>query len=174
MIRFAIAIALTASLVLGSSPRDASAIAVSPRLPGGVIDDILDRPILDPADPDPGLPCVAARTIAAAKLAKGLVRCQRLERRAPEEFNYNKCKRKALRKLSRATVDLDCVRDPGGSDPGNPGGGVVFKYSCDGLLCTCRGDDDCNDMFINAGCGDVTNCDTSGDEPVCSCLKSLD
>ncbi len=44
---------------------------------------------------------------------------------------------------------------------------VEAAYSCEGLLCTCHGDDDCNDMFLHAGCGDVSSC-TDAD---CSCLR---
>lgn len=52
-------------------------------------------------------------------------------------------------------------------------GGGLGLYSCSGLMCTCTGDVDCNDMFTNAGCGDVSKCDDSGPEPVCWCLKGL-
>ena len=41
-------------------------------------------------------------------------------------------------------------------------------YSCEGLFCTCMGDEDCNDMFLHAGCGDVAQCNQAGN---CSCLR---
>ena len=37
-------------------------------------------------------------------------------------------------------------------------GSVVAKYDCEGALCACEGDDECNDMFENAGCGSIASC----------------
>jgi hypothetical protein len=51
------------------------------------------------------------------------------------------------------------------------GGGGTLGYTCSGLLCTCTGDDDCNDMFSDGLCGPISSCDESGPEPVCRCLK---
>lgn len=34
----------------------------------------------------------------------------------------------------------------------------VSKYECSGAVCACEGDDDCNDMFENAGCGSIASC----------------
>jgi hypothetical protein len=45
----------------------------------------------------------------------------------------------------------------------NPG---TMHFNCEGLLCTCSGDADCNDMFTNGGCGDIAACDERG----CWCL----
>lgn len=50
-------------------------------------------------------------------------------------------------------------------------GGVRTGYTCEGLRCDCVGDSDCNDMFTNAGCGDVSSCNTDANGVVrCSCL----
>jgi hypothetical protein len=44
-------------------------------------------------------------------------------------------------------------------------------YACDGPLCICEGDDDCNDMFTTAGCGDIAQCYSDGQGGVvCVCL----
>lgn len=45
--------------------------------------------------------------------------------------------------------------------------GTTNLVECSGLLCTCTGDVDCNDMFLNHGCGDIAGCDERG----CWCLK---
>ena len=47
------------------------------------------------------------------------------------------------------------------------GGGGTLNYNCEGLLCTCSGDVDCNDMFTKAACGDIAVCDERG----CWCLR---
>jgi hypothetical protein len=47
------------------------------------------------------------------------------------------------------------------------GGGGGLGYSCDGALCTCTGDADCNDMFEAGICGDIASCNND----VCKCLK---
>lgn len=47
--------------------------------------------------------------------------------------------------------------------------GTAAKYACEGLLCTCKGDEDCNDMFTHGGCGDVAQCSEEG----CWCFKKL-
>ena len=44
-------------------------------------------------------------------------------------------------------------------------------YSCDGLICTCIGDEDCNDMFTSAGCGDISQCRSEGGFQYCWCLR---
>jgi hypothetical protein len=50
-------------------------------------------------------------------------------------------------------------------------GGTRAGYTCSGLKCTCTGDDDCNDMFEDGVCGDVTSCDTTDPlNPKCECL----
>lgn len=43
----------------------------------------------------------------------------------------------------------------------------TLNYNCEGLMCTCTGDADCNDMFTKAGCGDIAVCDERG----CACLR---
>jgi len=44
-------------------------------------------------------------------------------------------------------------------------------YTCAGLRCTCSGDDDCNDMFGDGVCGDISSCDASDPlHPTCECL----
>lgn len=37
-------------------------------------------------------------------------------------------------------------------------GNGVAKYECSGTVCACDGDEDCNDMFENAGCGSIASC----------------
>jgi hypothetical protein len=53
------------------------------------------------------------------------------------------------------------------------GTGPRMGFTCSGLMCTCTGDADCNDMFTNGGCGPIASCDDSGPEPICSCLRGL-
>lgn len=50
--------------------------------------------------------------------------------------------------------------------PGNLLTSVGARYRCEGLSCTCEGDDDCNDMYSSGVCGDVTFCGDAG----CWCL----
>jgi hypothetical protein len=45
-------------------------------------------------------------------------------------------------------------------------GGGSLNYNCQDLLCTCSGDDDCNDMFTKEACGFFSMCDERG----CWCL----
>jgi hypothetical protein len=45
--------------------------------------------------------------------------------------------------------------------------GTTQLVNCEGFLCTCTGDEDCNDMFLNHGCGDIAGCDERG----CWCLR---
>jgi hypothetical protein len=47
-------------------------------------------------------------------------------------------------------------------------GGTSLGYTCDGLQCTCQGDDDCNDLFGSGKCGDIASCDN--DTGICKCL----
>jgi hypothetical protein len=54
---------------------------------------------------------------------------------------------------------------------GTGGGGL--GYSCDGALCTCTGDVDCNDMFSDGICGPIASCDDTNYPPTCQCLKFL-
>jgi hypothetical protein len=53
----------------------------------------------------------------------------------------------------------------------NTGGGGGLSYSCEGLLCTCTGDVDCNDMFSDGICGPIASCDDTTYPPTCKCLK---
>lgn len=46
-------------------------------------------------------------------------------------------------------------------------GGVALNYNCEGILCTCTGDVDCNDMFTKEACGDIAACDERG----CWCFR---
>lgn len=48
----------------------------------------------------------------------------------------------------------------------NPGSS---EFTCEGLACTCSGDDDCNDMFTSNVCGDLAYCDADTGE--CHCLR---
>lgn len=43
------------------------------------------------------------------------------------------------------------------------------NFSCNGLECSCRGDNDCNDLFSTGLCGDVASCDNGTGR--CSCLR---
>jgi hypothetical protein len=51
--------------------------------------------------------------------------------------------------------------------PGGPGTG----YTCDGAICTCTGDEDCNDMFSSGVCGDIAQCRSEGGFEYCWCLR---
>lgn len=46
-------------------------------------------------------------------------------------------------------------------------GGPRTGFTCSGFACTCRGDQDCNDMYSTGLCGDVGVCDENG----CWCLR---
>ena len=48
----------------------------------------------------------------------------------------------------------------------NLGRGRSLNYNCSGLLCTCSGDVDCNDMFTKESC-DISLCPDDG----CWCLR---
>jgi hypothetical protein len=43
-------------------------------------------------------------------------------------------------------------------------------FACDGLLCVCSGDDDCNDMFTGGVCGDAMCFTDSEGGVVCICV----
>lgn len=132
---------------------------VRPDIDGGVFDPTPDR--------DEDIACFAKKTSADAKLARKLVRCNRLEKtRSPADFSRRGCEKKALRRYVAKTTRGTC-------GTGGGGGGTTAKFTCEGLLCSCTGTVDCDDMFTTAGCGDVASCDTSGPEDKCSCLKSL-
>jgi hypothetical protein len=49
-----------------------------------------------------------------------------------------------------------------------PPGTAAFQ--CNPLLCTCKGDSDCNDMFSTTACGPHAACDLSSG--VCACLRT--
>jgi len=153
---------LATSLVLADAP---SAHAIRGLEPVPPIGDVFER---DP-DRDVLIACFARKSKADAKLARQLGRCGRLEKsRTEARFDLARCEKKAVRRHLVKTNKGGCPT------PGTVPGGTVRKYSCDGLLCSCTGTADCNDMFINAGCSDVASCDTSGSDEVCQCLKSLD
>lgn len=46
-------------------------------------------------------------------------------------------------------------------------GGGRRNFTCGDLACVCSGDDDCNDMFTNGGCGPIAVCYPDG----CVCVK---
>ena len=50
-------------------------------------------------------------------------------------------------------------------------GVAKMGYICEGLACSCVGDEDCNDMFLHGGCGDVASC--RSEDGSCWCLKRL-
>jgi hypothetical protein len=43
----------------------------------------------------------------------------------------------------------------------------TLNYNCEGILCTCTGDEDCNNMFTKEACGDIAACDARG----CWCFR---
>jgi hypothetical protein len=49
-------------------------------------------------------------------------------------------------------------------------GVAKMGYTCEGLACSCVGDEDCNDMFLHGGCGDIAQCSSDG---TCWCFKRL-
>jgi hypothetical protein len=74
-----------------------------------------------------------------------------------------------LRKAGRPTtgavrIGLTSVIQTGGT---HLPAGTTNLVECSGFLCTCTGDVDCNDMFVNHGCGDIAGCDERG----CWCLR---
>jgi len=46
-------------------------------------------------------------------------------------------------------------------------GGGPLNFNCEGILCSCSGDEDCNDMFTKEACGDIAACDERG----CWCFR---
>ena len=163
--KFIVVAALVVAGFVASSP--ASAYAGTFIGKDGLPTDTLARqPVASPIDTQ----CVAQRATADAKMARNIARCDRIARRTSDPTQQEACRNKAVKKDLRATRALTCGVVVGG---GKGGGGVIYQYTCSGLLCSCVGDADCNDMFTNANCGDVTSCDTSGPEAACWCLKSL-
>jgi|KBSMisStaDraftv2_1062788.scaffolds.fasta_scaffold799937_1 hypothetical protein len=70
------------------------------------------------------------------------------------------------------SVGLSAVRV--GAEPPKGGSGSA-PYTCNAKECTCTGDDNCNKMFGSGACtGGMlsTNCDTSGKNPVCTCVNA--
>jgi hypothetical protein len=58
----------------------------------------------------------------------------------------------------------------------NGGLGTTGSGFCDPEthICTCVGDDECNDMFGSGVCKDQGSCDTSNPlQPVCTCTQAL-
>ena len=43
----------------------------------------------------------------------------------------------------------------------------TLNYNCEGILCSCTGDEDCNNMFTKEACGDIAACDERG----CWCFR---
>jgi hypothetical protein len=74
-----------------------------------------------------------------------------------------------LRKSNRTTTGVmrvgatSVIRGHLANLPTHPG---TLNFNCEGLLCSCSGDVDCNDMFTNGHCGDIAGCDERG----CWCL----
>ncbi|MBM4266651.1 MAG: hypothetical protein FJ144_08580 [Deltaproteobacteria bacterium] len=109
------------------------------------------------------LDCQAERAEAQAKLAKSLATC--LRRDAREEgsgTDLRACEEASFQKYLHATLELPCS---GVSD-------VVGTYSCQGVLCSCHGDD-CAEMIESEVCGESVVCERVGGEAVCSCLPPL-
>ena len=70
-------------------------------------------------------------------------------------------------------VSLGLSAVPVGAEP--KGGSPAAPYTCNAKECTCTGDDNCNKMFSSGACtGGMlsTNCDTSGKNPVCTCVNA--
>lgn len=158
-----VATLVLAGFVSSSAPAAHAATFIKDGLPTGVF----QREPAEPVDVE----CVAKRATADAKMARTIARCDRVARRTADTFVQSACRNKAVKKNLRATAALTCGVVVGGGKGGS--GGVVYQYTCSGLMCSCVGDADCNDMFTNANCGDVTSCNTSGPEPACWCLKAL-
>jgi hypothetical protein len=158
--------ALVVCGLLGSSAisRDAHAAGGRRSGPAVIVSTVLDSgaPVsaID-AESLADLECQAARATAQAKLGKRRASCLRRDARR-SGFDLPTCEGESFRKYFDATADLPC---DGASD-------VIGTYTCQGVLCTCRGDD-CEDMFENAACGDSVSCAMFGEEAVCSCLPSL-
>jgi hypothetical protein len=158
-----VATLVLAGFVTSSAPAHAGSFIGKDGLPT----DVFQR---EPANPVVDVECIARRATADAKMARTIARCDRVARRASDPFEQDACRNKAVKKDLRVTKGLTCGVTGGGK---GGGGGVIYQYTCSGLMCSCVGDADCNDMYTNANCGDVTSCDTSGPEPACWCLKSL-
>jgi hypothetical protein len=45
-------------------------------------------------------------------------------------------------------------------------------FECSGLLCSCSGDEDCNDLFTTGLCGDAICFEGAGGDVVCLCLRN--
>lgn len=78
--------------------------------------------------------------------------------------------------LSAAYLSFKLKNSGGVSPPlrgigGTSIAGAKMGYTCEGLSCTCVGDEDCNDMFLHAGCGDVASC--RSEDGSCWCFKKL-
>jgi hypothetical protein len=82
---------------------------------------------------------------------------------------------KSATNLSAAYLSAK-LRNAGGVLPplrgtgGNSIVGANTGYTCEGLTCACSGDEDCNDMFLHGGCGDIAQCSSDG---TCWCFKRL-
>ena len=50
-------------------------------------------------------------------------------------------------------------------------GGSGSSYSCGGGVCTCYGDDDCNDMFSSGVCGGAGLCHDDAKGTWCECVS---
>jgi hypothetical protein len=48
-------------------------------------------------------------------------------------------------------------------------GGTSNNFTCSGLVCSCTGDTDCNDMFSSKVCGDLATCNLN--TGVCGCFR---
>ncbi len=51
-----------------------------------------------------------------------------------------------------------------------PPKGGTMAFQCNMTSCTCRGDNDCNNMFSSSVCGSSAVCDTTNGTE-CSCLR---
>ena len=157
---------VVASLVLaGFVASSAPAANAGTFIKDGLPTDAFQREPASPIDTE----CVAKRATADAKMARTIARCDRVARRTADSFVQSACRNKAVKKNLRSTKGLTC----GLSGGKGAGGGAIYLYTCSGLLCSCVGDADCNDMYSHANCGDVTSCDNSGPETACWCLKAL-
>jgi hypothetical protein len=67
-----------------------------------------------------------------------------------------------------STVGADAATRLGGF------GRRTLGYTCDGGLCSCSGEDDCNDMFSGTDCnGKIEYCDESGPVVACYCFPPI-
>jgi len=113
--------------------------------------------------------CQAKLAAADVQLAKGLVACERTA--AVRESRgllsgLAQCQEAKVRQHISATENLSCAAGNSGT-----GTGGTPDVDCGRLICTCHGDDDCNQLFSSGRCGEIARCEqTNGGGTTCACL----